>query len=133
MINLPLSLQNLSFTKYILEKTDWDQSLLNNSNYIISDAKQKPQCYWIKSQADVELHSLIGYPQINQIYSPPEYECQYNNVGIDKYSSESGSKTLWIIFVITFLVVCILVTISIGKCHFGYGFRFRHVSLQSIN
>ena len=61
--------------QYLLEKKDWNQSALDQSYQFMLKAKQKLECYYIKTENDIEFDELIGYPEVKQIYKPPERGC----------------------------------------------------------
>jgi hypothetical protein len=72
IIKRPTELQNMSLTKYLIEKKDWD----SNSQYLIKFGEQRQACYWIKGPKDIELDYLVSYPPNLKEYVPPETECQ---------------------------------------------------------
>jgi len=109
VIKLPLNLQNISLSKYMKEKQDWNYNLINNSQHLISHSKQHTQCYWIKTDNDQDLNSLVGYPDLKQIYKPLKNQCilsanfYYFHNGVD-----DGMRIRFLLFWIPFAILTVL-------------------------
>ena len=72
----PSKYANKSFTQYLKEKDDWDMKLIKKSQHLLKYSKQRLTCYWLKTPEDTELDHLIGYPDLKNVYKPPQIECQ---------------------------------------------------------
>ncbi len=66
----------MSLFEYVTEKQDWGQWNQKNSYELMLKHKQKPQCYWTKTESDIELEGMIGYPEVEKEYKPPEKVCK---------------------------------------------------------
>ncbi len=72
IIKLPVKLQNMSLSKYLVEKQNWD----NNYQNLIKFGGQRQTCYYIKKPNDYELNYLVSYPQNLKEYRLPESKCR---------------------------------------------------------
>ena len=95
-----------SLTEYLSEKQDWNRSVLNRSHEIMLRARQTQHCYWIKTDYDKDIEEGVGYPQLTQIFSPPQMQCNGNNE-----MEEHSSSVAIIISVAIIVIVLIVVTL----------------------
>ena len=91
----------LNLPDYLAQKQDWNQTVLNQTKQIMLKAKQKVECYWVKTDTDIELSELIGYPEIKQLYEPKEKLCRLSG------SSDTISSHLMIVAIIAFIAITI--------------------------
>jgi hypothetical protein len=71
---------------------------------------QKPECYWIKTDNDIEIDSLIGYPEIDEIYKPIENECHTSSESKDQNNSNFD---IWFSLVISLILISLIIIIYI--------------------
>ncbi len=107
-------MQNLSLTKYLKEKEDWNQELIDSQN-IIKNSKQHTQCYRIKTDNDHDLNPLLGYPDINHIYEPLKHECkqslQFFKSGI--HTNEESINYSFVLILTLFVTIMALIIVFI--------------------
>jgi len=108
----PNALENQSLIDYVEDKQDWDQNLTKGSMNFMLKYKQKPQCYWTKTENDRELANMIGYPELDQVYEPPEKICK--SIIQQKNAILNPDFILWIFIAI--IVTCILLINVIIIC-----------------
>ena len=101
--------QNSGLIDYISSKHDWNQRVLNKSYDIMISAKQKMECYWIKADDDIELGS-VGYPQLKQLYKPPESQC---NLREDQDTIISHFSNVVIISIIAITIAVIIAVLLV--------------------
>src|SRR5207248_4684931 len=75
IIKSPDILMNKSLSQYLLEKDDWDDKMIANSQYQTLHALQRTQCYYRNYDGAKELPRLLGYPKLKHEYVPPVPRC----------------------------------------------------------
>ena len=114
---------NSGLIDYISSKHDWNQTVLNKSYDIMISAKQKMECYWIKAKDDIELGS-VGYPQLKQLYKPPEIQCNLRENQDTVVSHFSN--------VVIISIIAIIIAVSIALILVYYSRRRRITSNHNL-
>ena len=91
----------LNLPDYLAQKQDWNQTVLDKSTQIMLKAKQRIECYWVKTDDDIELSELIGYPEVKQLYEPKEKLCLLSE------SLNTIDSHLMIVAIIAFIAITI--------------------------
>jgi len=94
-------------------KQDWNQTLLNKSYEIMLNAKQKLECYWIKTVNDQDIDEPIGYPNVDQIYKPMVKKC------ISSEDSNNITSHAFVVTIISLIAIIIAIIIAFGL-HYMY-------------
>ena len=106
--------------QYLVEKRDWNQTLLDQSYQLMLKAKQHLECYVIKAESDLEFDEPIGYPEVRQIYKPPERQCLMKHNSIEIHSN------LTIVLLIAFIAITIAVIIASVLLYFRRSSRLHN-------
>ena len=108
--------------QYLIEKRDWNQTVLDQSYQVMLEAKQHLECWLIKAENDLEFDEPIGYPEVRQIYKPPERQCLLIHNSIEIHSNLTN------VLLIAFIAITIAVIIVSVLLYFGRkSYRFNRL------
>jgi len=96
------------FTEQIVKNLNASKEV--DSKNIMLKSMQKPECYWLKTEDDIEIDSLIGYPQIDEIYKPIENECY---TGRESKHQNNSNFDIWFSLVISLILISLIIIIYI--------------------
>lgn len=108
---------NKRLSDYLAVKLDWDMNLVNETKSLLRYALQKPQCFWYK-HPDTEVEdqpTLIGYPVLRRVYTPPVIKCKKSRItnnayrqNVEKSAANKGKDLNEIMILIMIAISCIL-------------------------
>jgi hypothetical protein len=84
-------------------------------------SKQKPQCFWTKTEGDRELEGMVGYPEVEKVYKPLEKSCKSiaaKRVAKSKIIDSNPNIILWVfvaIIIVNILIIYIIIVFVFKK------------------